>query len=272
MGVLRARVGGSWVDVAGAPSFLSSPGYVAYAVAGGSQNNITAETDLTGVSVSFTADPARRYKTTLYCVGRQGVTGGEQYVYLCDGSNTKGKASAFDVPANGIATHVVELIETGLSGTTVRKGRVQASAGSWGSAATPWIASISVEDITTAMPVGLATPWIAPTLLNGWANLGAPWQVAQYRKVGDIVYLRGVITNPTPVATNASSGMFTLPTGFRPANYEIASANCAGASGYGAIGRVNMTSAGAVEIVNSGGAAAPHSYTSLSGIQFSVTP
>jgi len=52
------------------------------------------------------------------------------------------------------------------------------------------------------------TPWTGVTFQNGWVNYGG-YQAAQYRKIGDIVYLRGVIGNGTGVA-------FTLPVGFRP--------------------------------------------------------
>lgn len=54
------------------------------------------------------------------------------------------------------------------------------------------------------------TPWVTPTFSNGWVPLAGN-QGSQYRKIGDIVYLRG----------NVSSGAigqiaFTLPVGFRP--------------------------------------------------------
>lgn len=53
--------------------------------------------------------------------------------------------------------------------------------------------------------------WTAPTLTNSWVNYGAPYQVAQYRRQGGCVYLRGLIRSGT-VATPA----FTLPSGYRP--------------------------------------------------------
>lgn len=56
------------------------------------------------------------------------------------------------------------------------------------------------------------TPWTAPTLVNSWANFGGGFQEAQYRKVGDIVHLRGLIGG----GTAAPVTIFTLPVGFRP--------------------------------------------------------
>lgn len=60
--------------------------------------------------------------------------------------------------------------------------------------------------------------WTAPTLLNSWVNVGAPQQVAQYRKVGDMVQLRGSVKNGT--ATSGTT-IYTLPTGFRPPTQHI---------------------------------------------------
>jgi hypothetical protein len=53
--------------------------------------------------------------------------------------------------------------------------------------------------------------WIAPTLLNGWTNLGGGSQVAQYRRVGDRVDVRFVIRGGTALE------LFQLPIGYRPA-------------------------------------------------------
>lgn len=55
------------------------------------------------------------------------------------------------------------------------------------------------------------TIWTNVTLINGWAvgNLAMP---VQYRKVGDIVYLRGQLDPITGPASNAHA--FTLPIGF----------------------------------------------------------
>lgn len=55
------------------------------------------------------------------------------------------------------------------------------------------------------------TAWAAPALLNGWVNLGGIWQVAQYRKVGDVVQIRGILT-----AGVIGAAAFVLPVGFRP--------------------------------------------------------
>jgi hypothetical protein len=54
------------------------------------------------------------------------------------------------------------------------------------------------------------TAWTNLTLQNGWTNASGQ-QAAQYRKIGDMVQLRGGIAGGT---LNAIA--FTLPVGFRP--------------------------------------------------------
>lgn len=69
-----------------------------------------------------------------------------------------------------------------------------------------------VNRLTDLSIANAPTPWITATLTNGWVNFDA--RAAQYRKIGDIVYLRGVIKNGG-LATVA----FNLPIGYRPPSY-----------------------------------------------------
>lgn len=55
------------------------------------------------------------------------------------------------------------------------------------------------------------TAWAAPVLLNGWADLGGIAQITQYRRIGDVVQVRGVLT-----AGAIGAIAFVLPVGFRP--------------------------------------------------------
>ena len=65
-----------------------------------------------------------------------------------------------------------------------------------------------VDDVVdTVVP----TAWVAPALLNGWVNAGGALQVAQYRKIGDRVFVRGQVKNG-----GNNTPAFTLPAGFRP--------------------------------------------------------
>jgi hypothetical protein len=71
---------------------------------------------------------------------------------------------------------------------------------------------------TSWMLVGTAglddTTWIAPTLLSSWTNYSVPtWEPAGYRRIGGVVYLRGML-KPGTVTVGAT--LFTLPAGYRP--------------------------------------------------------
>lgn len=75
----------------------------------------------------------------------------------------------------------------------------------WGIPITDQV-NANAADIAAMKP----TAWTNLTFQNGWAASGG--SVCQYRKVGDMVQLRGLIGGgPTGVSTIA-----TLPVGFRP--------------------------------------------------------
>lgn len=119
------------------------------------------------------------------------------------------------------------------------------------------------------------TPWMPlPTYGAQWSNYGGGWETGQYRKVGDIVELRGLVQRGSSAP---SATLCTLPVGFRPAGGQIFT--CMGyalANNWGirmdvlANGNVNL------DISNTYGGASlgtnALSYLDLSGIRFSVTP
>lgn len=55
------------------------------------------------------------------------------------------------------------------------------------------------------------TTWTAVTFANSWVDFGTGNQVCQYRKVGDMVQVRGLMKSGT-----IGAAAFTLPAGFRP--------------------------------------------------------
>jgi hypothetical protein len=58
----------------------------------------------------------------------------------------------------------------------------------------------------------IVSPYVVPALLNGFANVGSPWDTAGYRKdAHGVVRLKGMIH------AGADNVAFTLPVGFRPA-------------------------------------------------------
>lgn len=66
------------------------------------------------------------------------------------------------------------------------------------------------------LSAGASTSWTAPTLTNSWADYGAGVVATGYRRVGDVVHLRGAIKSGTLAAA-----AFTLPVGYRPTGVEI---------------------------------------------------
>lgn len=86
--------------------------------------------------------------------------------------------------------------------------------------------------------------WTNLTLGTGWANFGAGYQGAQYRKIGDMVYLRGLVTRTSGVGTTIT----TLPSLHRPvANmlFDVQSND--------ALGRLDISTVGVVTLTTGSG-------------------
>jgi hypothetical protein len=76
---------------------------------------------------------------------------------------------------------------------------------------------------------------------SGWDNAGSPYAVAQYKKIGDLVMMRGMVIR------NSGSGtlILTLPDGYRP-TYDIGGFAVTATSAYAAIsigtnGQINLS-------------------------------
>jgi hypothetical protein len=95
--------------------------------------------------------------------------------------------------------------------------------------------------------------WIAPTLLNSWANLGGDYPPAGYYKDNfGIVHLRGMVDS------GVAADIFLLPVGYRPTyseTFSVISNN--------AFGRIKVNSTGYVT-----GIVYDPTYVSLDGITF----
>lgn len=75
----------------------------------------------------------------------------------------------------------------------------------WGIPITDQV-NTNTTDVASLKP----TAWTNVTYQNGWVS-AAGYQAVSYRKVGDIVYMRGTATG-----SSHSVAMCTLPSGFRP--------------------------------------------------------
>jgi len=124
--------------------------------------------------------------------------------------------------------------------------------------------------IGTTAPVGkldvngslASTAWTAVTFGTGWSNYGSGYQAVQYKKFGDLVFLRGLATSGGSAWASYPT-ITTLPTGHRPAARlifdQMANSNQAV--------RVDITSGGSVLWVAGG---AGNNWLSLDSIVFSV--
>lgn len=81
-----------------------------------------------------------------------------------------------------------------------------------------------------------------PAFQNGWVNYGGGWDVLSFRKISNIVHIKGVVKSGT-----VGQIIFTLPEGYRPDQNRIKSA----VSATGEC-RVDVYSSGAF-VINTGG-------------------
>lgn len=142
-----------WYDTADSGvSFPNMPrGWVGGAVASSALTAVTGTQDIPGCTVTWTADPTRRYKTTLvipYVV--LAAANGGFYGHITNAGSTQIKSVMVSPngAANATAAGHLTLVETGLSGATTRKGRVTSITGAITTHASPEYAPyILVEDI-----------------------------------------------------------------------------------------------------------------------------
>jgi hypothetical protein len=119
-----------------------------------------------------------------------------------------------------------------------------------------YVEDIGPVSLASDPPAQPASVWTAPTFLNGWSNYStAVYQQAGYRKIGDQVFLRGLVKGGT------LGVIFTLPVGFRPVLIEHFAV-----SSNDLYGSLNITDTGVVQT----GAVASTIWVSLANIQFST--
>jgi hypothetical protein len=105
-------------------------------------------------------------------------------------------------------------------------------------------------------------PWVAPTLANG-VNYSSAYNIAYFKSNGN-VYLRGVLQTYTKATT-----LFTLPTGYRPAQTVYLNAiQWSSTTSIGAV-LLQVNTTGTVQVTSS---ASTLSQLSMDGLWFSVAP
>lgn len=95
---------------------------------GTSQSTISTQADITGLSVTWTADVARIYKHSLtLCLTK--TTAGTVSVYITTGANATVSVKTLSMANAETAAVHMEWTESGLSGSTTRKARIEAGTG-----------------------------------------------------------------------------------------------------------------------------------------------
>lgn len=100
--------------------------------------------------------------------------------------------------------------------------------------------------------------WSNVSFNTGWGNFGGIYRTGQYKKLGDLVFLRGFVKR----SSGSSTTMFTLPSGYRPSQQEILTSSSADAWC-----RVDIETDGDVVIFTGGD---PTNWVSLNGLVFST--
>lgn len=105
----------------------------------------------------------------------------------------------------------------------------------------------------------VGTAWAALTLNSGgnWANYGGNYASAAYKKVGDLVFLRGLVVR----SSGSDTLIATLPSGYRPGSYSLHAT-----AGDDVFARIDVETDGEMRL-QAGSATA---YLSLDGIVFSI--
>jgi len=99
-------------------------GYVGHALANNAEQTVAlnATVDVTGCTVTWTADPTRQYKVSGVINVQTPANGsGVHHFNIVDGSNNVRKSAMIGMPSGDTRIGSLDLIESGLSGTQTRK-------------------------------------------------------------------------------------------------------------------------------------------------------
>jgi hypothetical protein len=261
MTVVKARLNNQWVDVSGGSQWDTAWGIVAMgSFLGGSGYSLPVGTNRFTNLLPFTSIVGRRYRMVLQIRLILGPTNGSGVNFLPRGAGPQGSSvdAWVSVPSGYGSTHLEAIFD----------GNAQPSSYYWDATVTAatsaYLDTMSyfyIEDMgpTTSIAVqSLSTPWTSVTFQGGWYQYpDSQFAPVGYRKIGDIVFLRGLTAGGTPTLP-----VFTLPAGFRPPYtlHVVFASNAAPVYGH-------MKSNG--EVTPSGGNTG---WVDLSSIQFSTTP
>lgn len=143
-----------------AARYATGLGEVASATATTGITSVTTETDITGLSVTWTAEASRRYRISAHVEVSGTVANDLVIIYIADGSNTHQQRALCHIPTPialaggaGYVTLDPWVIQSGLSGSTTRKVRIVRNVGTGTvgvNASASYPIHILVEDIGPA--------------------------------------------------------------------------------------------------------------------------
>lgn len=174
--------------------------------------------------------------------------------------------------ATTVITANITDIRTGLSGFTDQNGRAAALGGVvvCSSSLRPttglYDGFIAYEANTnrlifytgSAWEYVMGGGWTVLSYSNNWTDFGSGFQVGQYRKVGDVVYVRGLLKRSTGTPSVGET-VATLPSGFRPPT-DITNV-AQEAAGVSSFSRIDVTTAGIIKWVTGTAASAASALT-----------
>lgn len=287
-GVLKAKVGGSWVNIIGSgmsaetARWNSAWGIVANGtvVSGNPLKVTTTETLLTS-TINMTMVSGRRYRIA---VSARATTsnpsaGVFMQIWLRSSGTHQFSAAPITFAPNNVGLYATLFYEWIIDG--------DGSAKAWSVALTgnapvdvysDQQSYFYVEDVGPVIynaapaPIGTPTAWTPLTMLNNWTAYGSPYPTPSYRRVGDMVQIRAHIKNATAMTTVPSYSIFaSLPVGSRAVCDTYVAGISTGADGYGAPNMINADTAGNLIVMRvTGGPTQMHVFTSVEG-QFSTT-
>lgn len=233
--------------------------------------NIAANATVTVAALNFATVVGRRYRLVLFIRAAQADVTPAQVDVGFRGNGAAGGAGlpntdAWTTLSTNFGHIFYELIFDGIGGASVLYEAMLVP----GTHIAVWLdlgSYFYLEDIgpnqSPALPLPDTPPgWIPATLQNGWGNYGggeiSGWAMTAYRKIGDEVQIRGLISGGTIGQT-----AFTLPVGFRPPSGLILACDCSANTH----ARLDIHGDGTVLP-----ASGSNAYFSISNIRFSVTP
>ena len=265
MGVLKAKVNGEWLSLdryTWGPNSANALGVVevGQVTLPNAQSSPAIGTEITS-RLNYVLSSSRRYRLVLYIGAQQ--NGGYSMELLSGGAAT-GMGAWMANPDYRWGSGTAEYLVTGndiSQAYSIKVGNTQGTPAIYHVAGSDLWYLEDLGPVSSSPPPLPAIPqaWTAPTLQNGWGNFGNGYAPAGYRKIGDIVYLRGLVSGGTVGAI-----LFVLPVGFRPAYNEIFAVD--------GFNHIHVT----LDINSGTGNAAfgsgSNTHISMSGVSFSVTP